>query len=226
MIDDTTSALGQETQEDTDEESVVAPLLAKQYPSLPDDIHGLIASGKFVTEITTIFDRHHIASEVRMPLTSLVFDILVGQISPEKFVPMVLRVLPQQEVGVAFSQDVNRSIFSGVKEGLLFLHNKKVSPTSSSPVGALKDRVEPKALMPNISNTLTPDAKKGTADVDTIVSSSQNPPQPKPPLVSTPDYREPSTLEQKLSSFSMKPAAQSPSATPPQKIVDPYRETV
>ena len=136
---------------------------------------------------------------------------------PENFVPTVSVIIPQQELALAFSQEINRVIFSKVKDDLLFLHQKKGAQLSPS-FATLKDRVGEKT--PEAS--VTPVSRPTPSLTPTTPSTP-----PKPSLASTPDYREPSALEQKLSSFSVKPTTQAPSpTTQPQKTGDPYREAL
>jgi hypothetical protein len=214
-------------------------LINERRAKLPQDIRDLVSGSNLVEKIDEIANARSLPEWDADALIELTTRLLIGDMAPKEFVPSIAAELEcTKELATELAKEINRNILATVKHSLLIIHAKIApansnispqslsSPISSPPPGPFQDRVG--------ASTTSADAPfVSAAQTD---SSSSAPPAPpvsppsrsasNPTLAVTPDNREPSTLEQKLSSFAVNPAIPPTPAAQQRKNFDPYREPI
>lgn len=181
-------------------------IIKERRANLPEDIRDLVEGTDIVDAVDEIAAKNSLEEWDADALIETTARLLIGDISPANFIKTIQEELDAPEdVAIRIARELNTRLLSKVKGSLLVIHSKVSRPPNVTPPSdTLRDRVKEKIP----SNPATPSSK--------------------PPLASVPDYRGPSTLEQKLGSAFKVHAAVPPS--PPsqtaEKKGDPYREAI
>lgn len=113
---------------------------------LPEDIYEMLQSDEFVEKIELIGEKQSLPLMEQGFLVRICANLMKGILPPANFVNMITDELDiPREKAALIAQEINRDVFSGIKESLRILHSAKLvsqtipqkapeSPAATAPI--------------------------------------------------------------------------------------------